>query len=350
MEKAHPKYIIVGAGLSGLVTGYQLLKQGFRDFIILEARDRIGGRVFTEKQIDLGATWFQNHHTYLSQLLQDLSLDRFRQYDKGKSVLVYHSMAPAHFFESQHNGPPTFRISNGSYALVSKLAENMRGKIKLDSKVIRIHEKENRIIITTSKQIYRCDKCVITIPPKLASTLDFSPELPKKLTQVMKSTHTWMSNAIKVGILFSSPFWRNKELSGTIIGQVGPVIELYDHCNPEETIFALMGFVNEGLRDIPAEDRKERILSYLEAHLGNQVREHIGYFEKDWSLDRLTSCENLKSVYMSPRYGNPIYEDWYFNGKILFSGTETSPVHGGYLDGAIYSGIRATAQIKAEKL
>ena len=38
--------IIVGAGLSGLLTGYLLKKEGI-PFKILEARNRIGGRINT---------------------------------------------------------------------------------------------------------------------------------------------------------------------------------------------------------------------------------------------------------------------------------------------------------------
>ena len=40
------KVIIIGAGISGLVAGYDLTVAGY-DVTILEARDRIGGRVLT---------------------------------------------------------------------------------------------------------------------------------------------------------------------------------------------------------------------------------------------------------------------------------------------------------------
>lgn len=41
----------------------------------------------------------------------------------------------------------------------------------------------------------------------------------------MQTTPTWMSNAVKVGISYPEAFWKKKGLSGTIIGQIEPVID-----------------------------------------------------------------------------------------------------------------------------
>ncbi len=58
---AQKKVIVIGAGMAGLAAAQELVKQG-HEVLILEGRDRIGGRVWTSDQwpdapLDLGASW-----------------------------------------------------------------------------------------------------------------------------------------------------------------------------------------------------------------------------------------------------------------------------------------------------
>jgi len=43
------KIIIVGAGAAGIAAASRLLQKGVNDFVILEANDRIGGRIYTKE-------------------------------------------------------------------------------------------------------------------------------------------------------------------------------------------------------------------------------------------------------------------------------------------------------------
>lgn len=346
MIKNTAKYIIVGAGLSGLTSAYFLNKLGETDFLILESRDRVGGRILTKNEIDFGATWFQDYHENVADLLTDQKIEKFYQYNTGESILIYNCMAPAHYFQNDPDTPSAYRISGGSSTLIDSLASSISSKkIKTDTFVSDIIEDNDSLLVRTNNGTYRGQKVIVTIPPAIASKISFFPKLPISLIKTMRSTHTWMSNAIKVGLTFETPFWRAKNLSGTLMGQMGIITELYDHSDVEEKKFALMGFVNEALRDIPAKDRKVKVLDYLQKYLGDDILDYTTYKEKDWSLDRNTSCPKTKSIYMCPCYGNPKFEKFYLNNKLLFSGTETSSVYGGYMDGAIYSGILAAKKV-----
>lgn len=76
-----PKVIIIGAGFAGLAAALQLHKKNI-EFVILEARNRIGGRVFSHTidraenlVIELGAEWVGNSHTRLRELCDEFSLE-----------------------------------------------------------------------------------------------------------------------------------------------------------------------------------------------------------------------------------------------------------------------------------
>lgn len=79
--EAKKSIIIIGAGIAGLAAAKHLIKHEF-DITILEARDRIGGRIHTGKKwdsepIDLGATWIHGiDQNPISKLADELRLIR----------------------------------------------------------------------------------------------------------------------------------------------------------------------------------------------------------------------------------------------------------------------------------
>jgi len=55
------KIVVVGAGASGVACATKLLELGFQNVLVVEAEDRVGGRIhtipFADNVIDLGAQW-----------------------------------------------------------------------------------------------------------------------------------------------------------------------------------------------------------------------------------------------------------------------------------------------------
>lgn len=55
------KIVIIGAGVSGIAAATRLISNGFSHVTILEAENRIGGRIHTvpfgSNVVDMGAQW-----------------------------------------------------------------------------------------------------------------------------------------------------------------------------------------------------------------------------------------------------------------------------------------------------
>ncbi|CAI8695816.1 flavin monoamine oxidase family protein [Burkholderia cenocepacia] len=85
--------VVVGAGLSGLVAARQLAERQ-RSVIVLDARSRIGGRMYLEKTIedgvlDVGGQWVGDTQDAVLALLDRLSIARFDSYYEGRSLLSW---------------------------------------------------------------------------------------------------------------------------------------------------------------------------------------------------------------------------------------------------------------------
>jgi monoamine oxidase len=70
--------IIIGGGIAGLYTAYQLSKMGMENILVLEKNNILGGRVYTyhdkHMTVDAGAGRFHLEHTLLIQLIRELGL------------------------------------------------------------------------------------------------------------------------------------------------------------------------------------------------------------------------------------------------------------------------------------
>ncbi|MGK5637198.1 flavin monoamine oxidase family protein [Streptomyces sp. URMC 126] len=90
---AEADVVVVGAGLAGLTAAHALRAAG-REPLVLEARDRVGGRVLGEPldervSLDLGGTWFGPSKHRLAALAAELGIGSHPTYDRGARLLDY---------------------------------------------------------------------------------------------------------------------------------------------------------------------------------------------------------------------------------------------------------------------
>src|SRR5688572_7873459 len=92
MEERQAGFCVVGAGFAGLTAALRLQQEG-KSVIVLEARDRVGGRVFTETLpdgtwLDYGGTWLGPGQAAAYKLLKEFGIRTYRTWDKGESLVV----------------------------------------------------------------------------------------------------------------------------------------------------------------------------------------------------------------------------------------------------------------------
>jgi monoamine oxidase len=83
--------IVVGAGLAGLVAARQLVAAR-RQVLVLEARDRVGGRTVNAsigagKVVEMGGQWVGPTQDHLLALARELRIDTFPTYYEGRNLL-----------------------------------------------------------------------------------------------------------------------------------------------------------------------------------------------------------------------------------------------------------------------
>jgi monoamine oxidase len=89
----HYDYIVIGAGYAGLTAARKLI-QANKNVLLLEARDRVGGRVYTKtlddgSYVDLGGAWVGPTQDKIYELAREFGVETFKTYDIGKSTISY---------------------------------------------------------------------------------------------------------------------------------------------------------------------------------------------------------------------------------------------------------------------
>ena len=356
--------IIVGAGLSGLRAASLLTAQGIY-CKILEARNRIGGRVLSASvperpdlgKFDLGPTWFwPQYESHIAALVKELDLETFVQYNEGDMLVERFQIKPPERCVLQENMDERgVRLTGGVQSLIDALAETLPPEtIELETHVKKIRlDEAGEITVETElaegkAQNIPAAAVILALPPRLvARHIEFSPALPPELLADIAEKPTWMGSQAKAVAVYDRPFWRESGLSGLVLSSVGPMQEIYD-ASPVSGAGALFGFFG-----IPAEVREQMgqdkvvklVADQLVKLFGSEAENPRAILYKDWSSDPETAVVEDSSPFKNYQsYGQPP-EAGGWEKKVVFAGTETNSQYSGHLEGALRSAEQAVFNI-----
>jgi monoamine oxidase len=335
---------IVGGGLSGLALADGLHQAGV-DVQLFEARSRLGGRIVAlatpAGAVDLGPSWFWPGQPRIARLIEDLGLRAFPQHADGdicfedERGIVHRGMG----FASMDG---SFRLEGGMQSLIKGLAARLpKERLHLSSRVTDITQ-HGRLLIDGGRWC-EAEHVVLALPPRIATTLRFRPNLDPDSLRHLAAIPTWMAGHAKFVAVYDAPFWRRDGLSGDAMSRRGPLAEIHDASGPDGAPAALFGFLG-----VPAPQRRGReddlraaALQQLARIFGLDAAAPVTTAFADWAIQPETATDADATLpTRQPAYGLPAALVGIWEGRLHFASTETASDMGGLMEGALASADR----------
>jgi monoamine oxidase len=246
-------------------------------------------------------------------------------------------------------GAQESRFHQGTQYIATSVAQSLGDQIVcLDTPVHTIVQNETGVRVMTYRGDFLAERVIVAIPPTLAGRLRYYPALPGFRDQLTQRTP--MGTVIKVQCLYSTPFWRARDLTGQTISDSGAVRLTFDNSPEQGTPGILLGFVEAGEGRIwgrqSLQARRAAVLESLVHYFGEDAGSPLEYVEHSWAEEEYS--RGCYAGFMPPgvwtAYGEALREPI---GRIHWAGTETATVWNGYMEGALQSGERAAAEVSA---
>lgn len=352
---------IIGGGVSGLYAAYLLEHQGIRDYVLLEARDVLGGRIMSVAapgkvapeaeaaaidRFDLGPTWFwPEYQPELYQLINTLGLEHFEQFDTGDMMVERSPYEPLTRMRGDGSSMGAWRLAGGMRSLIDALRHQVDQTRIVTGQTVRYLRRTLSNIELGSEDASgrittrHVEHVLLAVPPRLTeSSIKFEPVLPQVLAYQWRSTATWMASHAKYVAVYDTPFWREHGQSGEARSTHGPLVEIHD-ASLRGGGGALFGFFG-----VPARVRKDISDDILRMHcraqftrlFGAQAAHPCAELIKDWAQDPYTATAmdmDMLDHHIPAPAVTAASGPWH--GCLMGIASEWSPQYPGYVAGAI---------------
>lgn len=248
-------------------------------------------------------------------------------------------------------GAQAKRFVEGAQMISIRLAAHIGHEhVVMGSPVRKIEHGKSHVTVVSDKVTARAKYVVVAIPPTLAQRIYYDPILPALRDGLTQRSP--QGTLIKVEAFFDKPWWRDNGLTGAAVSTVGPAKTTFDVSPHDGKIGGLLGFVGgDEARKYAAhpEALKKAVLGNFSTFFnkGKKIPTPTSVAVMDWSREEWTrgcpvaiAAPGTVSEYKK-HMAEPI-------GRIHWAGTETATYWHGYMDGAVRSGQRASAEVRAK--
>lgn len=242
------------------------------------------------------------------------------------------------------------RLIGGTQPIAKKVAQKLGASVRLGQPVRRIQWNDRGAMVHSDELSVAARHVILCTPPHLAGAIEYDPSPPTDRVQV---TQRWPQGlVIKVQMIYAEPYWRADGLSGASLDYRAVVGETADSGVPEKYSRQgiMTGFIYSGqarkVAGLPAAERRKLVLDEMAQRFGPKALSPVDYHEMNWSTQQWT--RGCFTGFLTPgattlfrsAVRDPV-------GPLHWAGTENSTVWPSFIDGAIRSGERAVAEVKA---
>lgn len=337
--------VVVGAGPAGLRTA-GLLHAAGRTVVVLEARDRVGGRLLSvrsgDHRLDLGATWFWPNERRVSTLVAELDLEVFSQHLDGD--MMYQPPTGSQRIDGNQLDVPSARFDHGAQSLPEALARLLPDDaLRLGEPVRSIRTVRDRIEVNADHSQWTATQVILAVPPATAVASIVFDRMDDAVRAVAAATPVWMGATVKVVARYGHPFWRDRGLAGSAFSHVGPLREIHDMSGRDGIPAALFGFAQPDM-GAPAPGR-DAVLDQLASLFGPEAAAPAALWIHDWRLEPFTVLPETLDLTDYSTYGHRAFEQPSMDGRLHWAATETALEAPGHIEGALAAAERAVAAV-----